>query len=194
MNLQRFLKTWAALGGVLITAPALAHPVHGVGSGLAAGLGHPFVGFDHLLAMVAVGLWAARRGGRALWLAPAAFVGAMTLGGLAGFAGAALPASEHLVAGSVLALGLLLALPRTAALAAGVSLIALFGAFHGFAHASELPVQASAWTYAAGFLIATAALHAAGVLAGLRINARALRASGVPIALAGAWLLGSLAA
>jgi urease accessory protein len=193
MKSHRFEKLMIALGASLLVGQALAHPFHGAGGGLAAGLSHPFLGFDHLLAMVAVGLWAARRGGRALWLAPAAFVGAMALGGLAGFVGATLPAGEHLVAGSVLALGLLLALPRTPALAAGVPLIALFGAFHGFAHASELPLQASAWRYAAGFLAATAALHAAGVMAGLRVTAASLRASGLPIALAGAWMLAGVA-
>lgn len=193
MKLHRWLKTCAVLGGVLCAAPALAHPFHGAGGGMWSGLAHPFLGFDHLLAMVAVGLWAARRGGRALWLAPVAFVGAMALGGAAGFAGATLPAGEHLVAGSVFALGLLLALPRTPTLAAGVTLIALFGAFHGFAHASELPHQASAFSYATGFLMATAVLHGAGVFGGTRLTATGLRASGIPIALAGVWMLTGVA-
>jgi urease accessory protein len=194
MTLHRWLITSAVLSGVLCAAPAFAHPFHGMHGGLSAGLTHPLLGFDHLLAMIAVGLWAAQRGGRALWLAPLAFVGAMALGGVAGFAGAMLPAGEHLVAGSVLALGLLLLLPRTPALGPGVALIALFGACHGFAHASELPHEASAFSYAAGFLLATAALHAAGVIGGTRLNAAGLRATGIPIALAGAWMLTGVAA
>ena len=168
---------------------AAAHPFHGATAGAAAGFLHPYSGFDHLLAMVAVGLWAARRGGRALRLAPASFVGAMLLGGLAGFAGLALPATQHLVAGSVLALGLLLALPRTPSLAAGCALIAAFGAFHGLAHAAELPAGAPAASYAAGFVLATALLHAAGVLAGRTLPEYALRATGIPIALVGGLLL-----
>jgi urease accessory protein len=174
---------------VLISSAASAHPFHAVTGGAAAGFLHPFSGFDHLLAMVAVGLWAARRGGRALWLAPACFVGAMLAGGLAGFAGASFPATEHLVAGSVLALGLFLALPRTPSLGAGCAMIAAFGAFHGLAHAAELPASATAAAYAAGFVAATALLHAVGVVSGRALRASALRATGIPIALAGAWLL-----
>ncbi|MGA8050669.1 MAG: HupE/UreJ family protein, partial [Burkholderiales bacterium] len=94
-----------ALVLAVASGATLAHPFHAVSGGAAAGFLHPFSGFDHLLAMVAVGLWAARLGGRALWLAPLSFVGAMLAGGLAGFAGLSLPATEHLVAGSVLALG-----------------------------------------------------------------------------------------
>ena len=173
---------------------ALAHPFHGAQVSAAAGLLHPFTGFDHLLAMVAVGLWAARRGGRALWLAPCAFVGAMLAGGIAGFAGLSLPANEHLVAGSVLALGLFVALPRTPALGAGCAMIAAFGAFHGLAHAAELPANASAAAYAAGFVAATALLHSAGVFGGRLLRSAALRATGIPIALAGAWLLAQVLA
>ncbi|MGH8736626.1 MAG: HupE/UreJ family protein [Burkholderiales bacterium] len=166
-----------------------AHPFHAVTGGASVGFLHPLTGFDHLLAMVAVGLWAARRGGRALWLAPCAFVGAMLAGGVAGFAGASFPATEHLVAGSVLALGLFVALPRTPSLGAGCAMIAAFGAFHGLAHAAELPASASAAYYAAGFVAATALLHAAGVFGGRALRATALRASGIPIALAGVWLV-----
>jgi len=168
---------------------AFAHPFHGVAAGASAGFLHPFSGFDHLLAMVAVGLWAARRGGRALWLAPLSFVGAMLAGGLAGFTGLSLPAIEHLVAGSVLALGLLVALPRTPTLGAGCAMIAAFGAFHGLAHAAELPAGAPAAMYAAGFALATALLHAAGVLGGRALSAAALRATGISLALAGGLLL-----
>ncbi len=171
-----------------ICSAASAHPFHGTAGGV-AGFAHPFAGLDHLLAMVAVGLWAARRGERALWLAPLSFVGAMLAGGVAGFAGASFPATEHLVAGSVLALGLFVALPRTPALGAGCAMIAAFGAFHGLAHAAELPEGAPAAMYAAGFVLATALLHAAGVFGGRALSAAALRATGIPIALAGGLLL-----
>jgi len=178
----------------VVSGAALAHPFHAVSGGATAGFLHPFSGFDHLLAMVAVGLWAARRGGRALWLAPACFVGAMLAGGTAGFAGVLLPATEHLVAGSVLALGLFVALPRTPALGTGCAMIAAFGAFHGLAHAAELPASAPAVYYAAGFVAATALLHAAGVLVGRALRAAVLRATGIPIALAGVWLLAQVLA
>src|SRR4051812_1979393 len=126
----------AALFLALAATPALAHPGHG--ASLAAGLAHPLSGADHLLAMVAVGLWAGLRGGKAAWAWPAAFVAAM-LGGFAlGQTGAPLPVVEPTILASVIVLGLLTAAGAKAPTLVGAALIGLFGLAHGFAHGSEV--------------------------------------------------------
>ncbi len=177
---------------VVAAGTASAHPFHGAGGGLAAGIAHPFLGLDHLLAMVAVGLWAAQLGGRWLWAVPFAFVTAMLAGGALGFLGYTLPFMEPLVASSVLILGMLIAL-QVRLQWMGLGLVAGFALCHGLAHAAELPPAAGALTYAAGFAAATAALHVLGLLlgVGMRSGNLAPRLAGAPIALAGCWLLAS---
>ena len=140
---------------------ALAHDGPG-GGGLAAGFVHPFTGADHLLAMIAVGLFAGMRGGRALWLWPLGFVSAAGLGFLGGRYGLALPLAEPMVLASVLVLGLIVAAAAKVDLGAGIALVAMFGLFHGQAHAAEAGTQSIA-VFAAGFLVASAALHGAGL-------------------------------
>jgi urease accessory protein len=175
---------------MLITASAaLAHDGHG-GGGLAAGLAHPFSGADHVLAMIAVGLFAAMRGGRAPWAWPLAFVGAAGLGFLAGRFGLALPLTEPMVLASVLVLGLIVAAAAPVDLAAGIALVAMFGGFHGLAHAPEAGSQSIA-AFAAGFLAASAALHLAGLglyriagMAGARLAGAATALGGLALALA----------
>src|SRR2546421_2084765 len=169
------------LGLILLfaTAPAYAHP-----SGV-SGFVHPFAGIDHLLAMLAVGLWAAQLGGRWLWGVPLAFVTAMAAGGAAGFLGLSLPGIEPMLAASVLVLGLVVAL-RVQWRASGAALVAGFALFHGMAHAAELPAGVAPAGYAAGFIAATALLHVAGVALGFAPRARL---AGMPIALVGAWVL-----
>jgi urease accessory protein len=182
------------LGLVLLPATAWAHPGH-PGGGWPAGFLHPFTGFDHLLAMVAVGLWAAQIGGRARWAVPLAFVAAMVAGAVAGFAGMHVPYVEPMVAASVVALGLLIAGGTRPALLAGAAVCALFAVFHGLAHAAELPPTVSAVDYVAGFAIATAVLHGAGLLAGSRLSGvRGARWVGAPIAVAGCALLAQVLA
>jgi urease accessory protein len=188
MTLHRILATLA-----LLAAPslALAHPGHEQ-SGLLAGLAHPLGGLDHLLAMAAIGLWAAQQKGAARWSVPLAFVVSMLAGGLLGFAGWQLPLMETGIAGSVLALGLLVALAVRPALPVALGLAGLFALSHGVAHGLELPALASPATYAVGFVAATAALHAAGFwLVRLAPAAAAplIRVAGVLSACAGAWLL-----
>ncbi len=184
----------ALLGFVLLPAAAWAHPGHAVG-GWPAGFLHPFSGFDHLLAMVAVGVWAAQIGGRARWAIPLAFVSAMVAGAAAGFAGMQLPYVEPVVAASVVALGLLIAGGQRPAVLAGAALCAVFAVFHGVAHATELPPEAGAVDFVAGFAIATALLHGAGLLAGLRLrDGRDGWRLGAPIALVGCVLLGQMLA
>jgi urease accessory protein len=156
--------------------------------GLAHGFAHPFGGLDHLLAMFAVGLFAVRLGGRALWLVPPAFVGMMALGVIAGFEGLEVPFVEAGIALSVVAIGIAVATGYVPPVAAAAALVGFFAIFHGFAHGAELPEGAGGLGYSAGFLAATALLHAAGVAAGFT-GPRLVRAGGVAVALAGAVLL-----
>ena len=154
-------KVLSALALLLAPALAFAHPGHDE-SGLVAGISHPLGGIDHLLAMIAVGLWAAQQKGAARWALPCTFVGTMLIGGLLGFEGLALPALEGGIAASVFALGLAVALAVRPPLWAAVAATALFAMFHGVAHGLELPAMSSPWGYALGFVGATAALHGAG--------------------------------
>jgi len=178
----------------LLTAaasPALAHPGHGA-EGLASGFAHPFMGLDHLLAMLAVGLWAAQTGGRTLWAVPAAFVAVMALGGSLGAMGVGLPLVELGIAGSVLVLGLLVAAAPRLPLWAPVAIAGLFAVFHGHAHGTEMPEGASGLLYGAGFVAATAILHAIGLglgLAGSRLAAVPARLAGGAVAAAGLVLI-----
>lgn len=179
---------------LLLAAAAPAAWAHGQGAhaheaGLIAGMLHPFSGFDHLLAMVAVGLWAAQQGGRARWLLPLSFVGAMAVGSGFGVAGAALPGVETGIALSVLVLGLLVALQSRWALGLACAMAGFFALFHGVAHGQEMPLAASPWGYGAGMIAATAALHASGVLAGIKARALALRLAGAAVSIAGMGML-----
>lgn len=145
---------------------ALAHTGLEHAMSFAAGLAHPWSGLDHLLAMVAVGLWAGVNGGRALWVWPAAFVGVMVAGGALGMLGVALPAVETGILASVIVLGLLVLAGARLPVAGGAALIAAFALLHGHAHGAELPPEAAAVTYALGFALATAVLHGIGLAVG----------------------------
>lgn len=177
---------------VLSGLPASAHSGIGAAHGVSHGFGHPLGGLDHLLAMVAVGLLAARIGGRALWLVPGAFLVAMAAGGALGLAGVALPLVELGIVGSVVVLGAVIAFGRTLPLAGAMVLAAVSAVFHGHAHGAEMPADASGLAYGLGFLAATALLHAAGVGIGIaagRFGSAAARLGGGAIALAGIALL-----
>jgi urease accessory protein len=176
--------------------PAEAHTGIGAASGLLAGLSHPFAGLDHLLAMSAVGLWAASLGGRAMWAVPAAFVAAMAIGGGLGAGGMAFPAVELMIGLSVVALGALVALNVKVPAAAGMAIVAAFALAHGHAHGSEMPATASALAYGVGFIAATTILHGVGMGLGLtlqrlvtpalsRIMGGAIAAVGLSLAFAG---------
>jgi urease accessory protein len=158
-----------------------------------AGFSHPLAGLDHLLAMVAVGLWAAQLGGRAIWQVPAAFVGALALGASLALAGVAVPAVEPGIMASLLVMGLLIAFAVRLPAAVGTALVAVFAVCHGHAHGTEMPMASAPLLYGAGFVLATAALHALGVAlgwAGARLVSPALtRAAGAAIAIAGLWAL-----
>lgn len=187
-------KRIAAMAAVLVSSSgtALAHTGHGDTSGFVHGFSHPLGGLDHVLAMVAVGLYAALLGGRALWLVPAAFVAAMALGGAAGAAGYPLPYTEAGIALSVLMLGGVIGLRLNLPTLGAMALAGLFAIFHGHAHGSEMPADVSGLTYAAGFLLATALLHIAGVAVGFvsaRATPRIAQITGGAMALAGIVLL-----
>jgi urease accessory protein len=182
-------------GGVVAMAGAAEAHTGFAGTGFAAGLAHPFVGLDHLLVMVAVGLWAvqiADRSGRnaALWAVPGAFIVMMAAGAAAAIAGIEMPRGELGILGSLVVLGALVALAPRLPIWAGMALAGLFAVFHGHAHGLELPEAASAGLYAAGFVIATALLHGTGIALALilgRTNAAPalMRASGAAVAVAG---------
>jgi urease accessory protein len=147
---------------------AQANPGH-YESSFSHGLLHPLMGLDHICAMIAVGLWAAQRGGKAVWLLPVAFVVMMFAGGLLGKAGLALPQVEAGLLVSVLILGLLVAAAVRLPVWLSAMVAGVFAIFHGHAHAVETPMNVSALTYDVGFLLATAGLHLVGIAFGLAV-------------------------
>ena len=160
------LTLLAVVGTLLFGHARLhAHPGHDTAS-FGAGLVHPLGGLDHILAMLAVGLWVAQLGGRARWMAPATFIGVMTLGGALGLAHVSLPFVEQGILLSVLVLGVLIAAAVRLPLVASAAIVGLFALCHGFAHGAEMPDTAAGFTYGAGFALATALLHGSGLLAG----------------------------
>lgn len=173
------------------TAPAFAHLDPTEHGSLMAGLSHPLSGADHILAMVAVGLWASQIGGRALVAVPAAFVGTMALGFLLAVSGIEIPFVEPAILASVIGLGLLVATAARLPVAASAAVVGLFALFHGHAHGGELGA-AGAIQFGLGFLVATAALHAAGVGLGIalgRMGPLVTRLLGVATAVGGAALV-----
>jgi urease accessory protein len=189
------------MGITVLLAPgiALAHPGHGGDSGLLGGFIHPFGGIDHLLAMTAVGLFAAHLGGRALWAVPATFVAVMALGGALGAAGVSLPFTEAAIALSVLVFGFLIFSGTTPPVLTAMALVGVFAAFHGYAHGAEMPAGVSGAVYGIGFLVATALLHGFGITLGLAVSRfdeaprrLAMQTCGAAIALVGVGLTASL--
>ncbi|MBK4217412.1 HupE/UreJ family protein [Paracoccus caeni] len=180
------MKKLTALTGAALLLPqlALAHPGHDE-NGFVSGMSHPVGGADHLLAMVALGLLAAQIGGRALWALPCTFVGAMILGGFAGFAGLPFPGVEPMILASVVILGVLVAMAVRLPLTMLGPAVAIFGFAHGWVHGAEGPAHGLA-VYAIGFAIATMALHLAGIGIGKLLNSGVLlRGLGGGTALAG---------
>ena len=175
---------------LLVTAtPIFAHDPGGQAEGFWAGLLHPVSGLDHVLAMVAVGLWGAQLGAPAVWMLPVAFPMLMAVGGFVGLVGVPIPGVEIGIALSALLLGAVVALEARPPLGAAVALVSLFAIFHGHAHGTELPPGGNGLTYSMGFVVATGCLHGAGILFGLvhrwRAGRIALRAAGAAVACAG---------
>lgn len=177
----------------LLPGPALAHVLGAHGAGFAQGFSHPFGGIDHLLAMFAVGVWAAQRGGRAVWLLPASFMAMLAAGAGLALAGVPLAFAETGIAVSLLVLGTLLTATVPLPLPLAMVLVGCFAIAHGHAHGSELPEAALPWLYGLGFLGATALLHglgvALGMAAGKPLAHLLVRASGLVVALLGVGLL-----
>lgn len=173
----------------------------GTDGGIFAGLLHPILGIDHLLAMVTVGLLSAQMGGRAIWTVPATFVSVMALGGVLGILGVPLPLVEYGIAFSVVVLGIALLARKKISVPTAMVFVGLFALFHGHAHGTELPelseTAVDVFAYVFGFLIATAGLHLIGALTGqMAVNtprgASVLRYSGALIAATGVYLVMSL--
>jgi len=190
------LLSLAAIATAGFSTAALAHVGDHSHMSFTEGLLHPFTGLDHVLAMVAVGLWASQLGGRALWLLPLTFPAVMAVGAALGLSGVALPWVEIGIAGSVMVLGAVVALALRPSLAISIPLIAAFALLHGYSHGIELPAGASALSYGAGFIVATLVLHAVGIATGLiagRLPVRfAARTAGGAIAVLGVTLLVTL--
>jgi urease accessory protein len=174
-------------------ALALPHEESGMAAGLVAGLWHPISGLDHVLAMVAVGLWGAQLGAPYLWALPIAFPLVMALGGALGLMGLPLPFVELGIALSALALGALVLLESRPPAWVAVLVVGLFAVFHGHAHGTELPAGANGALYSIGFVVATGTLHALGIALGLvhrwRKGRVAIRAAGLLVAAGGAFFL-----
>jgi urease accessory protein len=193
MMIKRLLIALFAL--IAATMPAFAHLDHVEHGSFAAGFTHPLFGLDHVLAMVAVGLWAASIGGKALWAVPCAFVATMAIGFAAAIMGLPLPLVEPVILASVIFIGVMIALALPIPVAGVAGLVAFFALFHGHAHGGEMG-EAAALDYALGFLVATALLHAAGIALGLAAGRMlkisrgqiATRIAGAATALGGLWL------
>ena len=183
--------------GLITTATMLpflaeAHHLPGESKGFISGMSHPLHGLDHILAMVAVGLWAAQLGRKALWAVPSAFVALMVTGGVLGVSGAHLPMVETGIALSILVLGLLITTAARLPLFGNMALVGFFALFHGFAHGAEMPSTASTMNYFTGFALSTAFLHVGGIALGIvaqkRIAIPSVRFAGAVIAIAGLML------
>ncbi len=188
MNRKFLLPLLALALPTLAQAHTGAGPIHG----FLDGVNHPIHGLDHLLAMIAVGLWAAQMGGRAVWTVPTSFVALMALGGALGMAGFHLPMVETGILTSVLLLGLLITFAVRLPLWASASVVGFFALFHGFAHGAEMPETATTLLYASGFILATAGLHAIGLGLGVAMKkapfAPTLRIAGGLVLIGGAIL------
>ena len=180
------------LSALIFAVPVLAqahpgHDGHDLTWSFSTGFGHPLSGWDHLRAMIAVGLWAAMLGGRARWLVPLAFIGTMAIGAACGRVGLALPGIEQGIAASLFILGLLIAFTVRLPLVICMGLVGIFALFHGWAHGAEMGMRTRGFAYGGGFVFATALLHAAGLLLGLLVKKQTLipRITGGVIAAAG---------
>ena len=188
------LRSLALLAAFALAAPlAQAHEGAGLAGGFMSGFAHPLLGWDHVVAMLAVGLWGAFLGAPALWLLPVVFPLVMAAGGALGVLGVPLPAVEIGIAVSAIALGGVVAGALRPPLWAAALLVALFAVFHGHAHGTELPQAASPVAYSLGFVIATGALHLTGIALGLLTRwpagRIAVRGMGAGIALLGVLFL-----
>lgn len=195
---MRYTARTALAVAAFSVLPQLAFAHTGVGAthGFDAGFAHPMGGLDHLLAMVTVGIFAYQLGGRAIWAVPATFVALMAVGGALGISGIDVPFVELGIGLSVVVLGAAVAFGVKAPLALAMGLVGFFALFHGHAHGTEMPLDASGLAYGLGFMSATALLHVAGLGLGMAIGrfgeshgTRYVRGAGAAVALAGLGLV-----
>ena len=181
----RYRVVFSLLCLVFVPNLAFAH----TGDGGLHGMLHPFTGIDHLCAMIAVGIWAAQSGGRTTWILPVTFVSIMALGGMLGLSGASLSYLEVGIVSSLLILGVLIAAAIRLPLLVSMALVGLFALFHGFAHGSEMPHNATGLNYALGFMFSTVLLHLTGIGLAFSLNktgyTQYLKIAGVAIAALG---------
>jgi urease accessory protein len=190
---RRRESSLALLIVLLSAVPASAHVLEGQAQGFLTGLAHPVSGLDHVLAMIAVGLWGAQLGTPAIWMLPVTFPMVMALGGFLALVGVPLPGVEIGIALSALLLGLMVAVEAKPALVIAAALVGFFAIFHGHAHGTELPPGESGLMYSIGFVIATGTLHGLGIAIGVvhkwTAGRIALRVAGVVVAIAGVGFL-----
>jgi len=190
-------RGWRSLAFILmlmiaaLPSPAMAHDGTGLAGGFAAGFSHPLSGFDHMLAMVAVGIWGAFLGRPLIYALPMLFPSAMALGGGLGMVGVPVPPVELGIAISVVVLGAMILFALRLPVAAACAIVAVFALFHGYAHGMELPSAADPIGYSAGFVLCTGILHLAGIALGmlraLPAGTTALRGVGGAMVLIGMW-------
>jgi urease accessory protein len=187
------MNRFFALSLALAASPALAHVEAGAASGFLTGFLHPLSGWDHVLAMIAVGLWGAQLGAPAIWLLPVTFPIVMALGGVLGLVGVPVPGVEVGIAASAILLGAAVMTESRPPLFVAAALVAIFAIFHGHAHGTELPPGQSGLVYSLGFVIATGCLHAIGIAVGAihrwPRGQVALRVAGGSVGLAGLFFL-----
>lgn len=185
---------WIALAALVLAAhPAAAHEQVGVAGGLVSGFLHPLTGLDHLVAMVAVGIWGAQLGAPAIWVLPITFPLVMAFGGVLGVLHIPLPMPEVAIALSALVLGAAVAARLRVPFAVAAVIVAMFAIFHGHAHGVELPNSANPLAYGVGFVVATGLLHLCGIVLGTlkrwSFGERAIQAMGAAIAAVGCYFL-----
>ena len=172
---------------------AFAHPQKGEAVGFLTGFRHPISGLDHVLAMVAVGLWGAQLGAPAVWVLPVAFPMVMAFGGMLGLIGIPLPGTEYGIALSAIMLGVAIVFEVRPPLALAALLVGFFAVFHGHAHGTELPPGQSALLYSMGFVISTGCLHALGIGVGTvhrwAWGQKLVRAAGAVVAVGGTFFM-----
>ena len=193
MSLRLVPMILLALAAVTVAQPAFAHEQVAVGGGLTRGLLHPLTGMDHLIAMVAVGIWGAQLGAPAIWVLPITFPMVMALGGVLGVLQIPLPIPEVVIALSALVLGSAVAMRLRLPFAAAAVVVAVFAIFHGHAHGVELPSSANPLAYGVGFVVATGLLHLCGITIGTLtrwpVGERLIQGLGAVIAALGCYFL-----
>ena len=193
-RVHRFAQALSILTvAILCAQPAFAHPQKGAAVGFVTGFLHPISGLDHVLAMVAVGLWGAQLGAPAIWLLPVAFPMVMAFGGMLGLLGVSIPGVEYGIAASAILLGAAVMFEFRPPLGLAAALVGFFAICHGHAHGTELPPNQSALLYSMGFVVATGCLHAVGIgigtVYGWTWGQKLVRAAGAAITTGGLFFM-----